>query len=239
MKSILIAMILLSSSLLLAETESPINAESSSEKGKQDTGNKKKFERFSFSLGAGYTYFTGNRGVIYEEDDPSLAAEISIFQNESVAFSFGVSRSEHHMVINHNVESFDMGGLGLVETNLLNTHLGVRFYPVQESRLFGVMNPYIQPQMDYWLKKDKFVDHETLEDQSSTAFGFGAKLGLEFSLGAKGSFIDLSGSYHRVSFDDDSNGDYAPIWPPKNPKEKTNDLSGDVVNFGLSYVAKF
>lgn len=190
---------------------------------------------FSFQLGLGTTTFTGNRGLAYEDQDPSFNFGVSYFINFRNAVTMGIEYSQHSMFVDYKTILNDTNALGNIQVRMLRSFFGYRYY-FDTSDLGTAItwsNPYLTCRMEYWYQKNKFMDVDNIESLTGGGIGTSFGGGLEFPVQIKESYIGLEGLYHSVNFFDKYTADYQSSDGNQGGYE---DLSGGVISVMVSYV---
>lgn len=212
---------------------------------------------FSINMGMGFTTFTKNRGLAFEDNNPSFNFGLVYFLDFQNAFVMGISLSQHIAF----VDSFTNGSkdeqIRSVEQNMLRPYLGFRYYidTTDLGTAITYSNPYFVGRLEYWYNTTNFPENDRLSstsDGSGVGTGFG--FGLEFPIEIKESYFNVEFLYHIVNFGDKYTQDYRRIPPgeeslscttgPGNTQKcsSTNgyqDLTGDVITLMFNYVISF
>ncbi|MAX66544.1 MAG: hypothetical protein QF441_10435 [Bacteriovoracaceae bacterium] len=202
---------------------------------------------FGVNLGLGFTTFTDNRGLAYNDNHPTFSFSLLYFINFQNAIILGVEYSKHTMLIDTYVNGSPNQIIGAVETNMTRPFIGFRYY-LDTSDLGTAItysNPYFVGRMEYWYQTNVFAERENLSDQSGGGLGTGVGFGLEFPIELKKRYINVEFLYHRVNFFDKFTRDYRQI--PDDPNRTDDegniliseygfdDLRGDVLSLVINY----
>ena len=190
---------------------------------------------FSFQLGLGTTTFTGNRGLAYEDQDPSFNLGVSYFINFHNAVTLGVEYSQHNMFIGIPTLLNDTQPIGNVQVGMLRTFMGYRYY-IDTGDLGTAItwsNPYLTGRIEYWYQKNKYIDADNIDSLGGGGLGTSIGAGLEFPVQIRESYVGLELLYHSVNFFDKYTSDYQAADGSNGGYE---DLSGDVISVMVAYV---
>lgn len=216
-----------------------------------DSANQLEDERFfshgrfyTFSFNTGLTTFTGNRGLVTEDDNPSWGLQVSYFLNFRVSYQLGIEFSKHSMFFSGS--TFGSGAdrvYQLIEVSMLRPYFGVRYH-IDTSNLNTALtysNPYLTARLEYWYQKNKFSGQEEfIPTESGGGIGLGIGGGLEFPIVLREYYIGIEFLYHTVNFFDKETIQYRELetdTPVSNPTvESIEDLTGDAFTFMVSYI---
>lgn len=201
---------------------------------------------FAFNIGLGFTTFDGNRGLAYENENPTYTLYFTFFQNFQSAFTLGFAFSKHSFflpdaTIEYRVSSEATtsgigAGPGMVDVSMLRTFCGIRHY-IDTSNLGTAItwsNPYLAGRLEYWYTTNKFIDQKnSITDDSGGGFGFALGFGLEFPVKLKENYIGFEVLYHTVAFHDKYSQAYRPFDDNGTGYE---DLDGSAYTTLVSYV---
>ena len=196
-----------------------------------------RYGRFvNFHIGLGFTSFTGNRGIAYEDDNPSFGLGLTYFLDFQNAFVLGFQYSRHRMFINTFVNQYPNEVLGAVETQMLRPYFGYRYY-VDTSDLGTALtysNPYVVGRVEYWYQTNTFRNRD-IDDDAGGNIGTSLGFGFEFPIEIKETYLNAEFLYHFATFFDELTQDYRQI--PDNPDSTGgfNDLRGNVLSLFFSY----
>lgn len=185
---------------------------------------------FTFSFSLGLTTFTGNRGIVYENQNPSYGLQLSVFRDFQTAVSMGIAFSRHTMFFEQtNLEGFSGEAPGLVQVGQLRVYVGYKYY-IDTANLGTAItysNPYLTGRLEYWYTTNKFIDNPNIGNRSGGGLGVGLGGGLEFPIKLKESYLGVEVLYHNVNFDDKNTGAFQPA---------IDDLSGAAITTMMSYI---
>ncbi len=185
---------------------------------------------FTFSFALGLTSFTGNRGIVYENEHPSYGIQLSIFKGFQTAISLGIGFSRHNMYFNQtDLEGFNGEAPGFVQVSQLRVYTGYKYY-IDTANLGTAItysNPYFTTRLEYWYTTNKFIDNENIANRNGGGLGVGMGGGLEFPIKLKESYLGVEVLYHNVNFFDKNTGSY---------RDVVDDLGGDAVTTMVSYI---
>lgn len=207
-----------------------------------------RYSRFvSLNLGVGYTTFTGNRGLAYEDNHPSFGLGLMYFLDFQNVFVMGLEYSQHTMFIDTHVVGHPNQIIGAVVTKMLRPYFGFRYY-IDTSDLGTAItysNPYFVGRLEYWYQTNTFPERDNLSDQAEGGIGLGFGAGLEFPIEIKKSYFNVEFLYHTVNFFDKYTRDYRKIEPgTRSSDDEANfpseygyeDLTGNVISIFCNYV---
>ncbi|MCY4643036.1 MAG: hypothetical protein OXB88_00295 [Bacteriovoracales bacterium] len=190
---------------------------------------------FALNLGIGFTDFTGNRGLAYENSPPSTNFGLMAFTSFHVAFLLGFAQSKHSMFFSEKVQK-DPGEegkpLGLIDVNTFRTYVAFRYYidTTDLTTALTYSNPYFSLRFEHWNLANKFIDRDDIADERGGGMGIGFGWGLEFPVKLKRSYINYEFLVHTVNFYDRLTNDY---------QDAYTDLDGvgvsNVVNYVISW----
>ena len=83
---------------------------------------------FTVGIGFGLTTFTGNRGIAYEDENPTYAFSLHPFLDFNTAFGLGLEFSKHHFFIDESTHGYNGNPPGAVEVRLLRFFFDLRHY---------------------------------------------------------------------------------------------------------------
>lgn len=190
---------------------------------------------YSFNLSLGVTTFTGNRGVAYEDQHPTLGFSLIYFLNFRVAFGMGFALSKHYFVINDKVIGFQLdGGPGLIEVNMFRTYITYRYYldTFDLGTAITYANPYVVGRLEFWNQTNKFTDQPSIPNDSNGAIGASGGIGFEFPMELKESYINVEVLYHSVNFRDSNSQLYRPV---EGSSGGYDDLQGAAITTMVGY----
>ncbi|MDA8792062.1 hypothetical protein N9N67_02380 [Bacteriovoracaceae bacterium] len=168
---------------------------------------------YSVNLGIGKTSFTGNRGLAYEDDDPSYVISLNYFLNFQTSFIMGIEYSKHTMFIDTYVNGSRGEIVGAVETAFIRPFMGFRYY-IDTTNLntpITYSNPYFTARIEYWYQTNTFPENDNLDDENGGGLGSGVGGGLEFPIELKSRYINVEFLYHWVNYFDRNTMDYRKI----------------------------
>ncbi len=193
---------------------------------------------YSMAFGGGYTMFFGNRGDIYQGNDPSYAFALNYFSDFHNSYGIGFEYSTHHMFLKYSTEKYKYSGTsegaGWVDVKMLRVFFSFRHY-IDTANLGTAItwaNPYLTGRLEYWYVSNSFIDQDDTPDFSGGGFGFGFGGGLEFPIKIKESYIGLEVLLHSVNFHDKNTSNFAPVG---DSNYGWNDLTG----MGLSVITTY
>ncbi|MAZ48195.1 MAG: hypothetical protein CME65_06510 [Halobacteriovoraceae bacterium] len=204
---------------------------------------------FGINLGLGTTTFTDNRGLAYEDNDPSYHFSLIYFLDFQTAFVMGLEYSQHTMFIDTFVVGSPDEIIGAVVTSFLRPFFGYRYY-IDTSDLGTAItysNPYFVGRIEYWYQTNEFPEEEGLDDENGGGLGTGVGFGLEFPIELKQSYFNIEFLYHFVNYFDKFTDDYRQIPDdlerddPNNPGQKLestygyDDLRGGSLTIMMNY----
>lgn len=198
---------------------------------------------FAVNLGLGLTTFTGNRGLAYRDNHPTLAFSLMYFMNFQNVFVMGFEFSKHTAFIDTHVAGYPDQIIGQIQTSMLRPFFGFRYY-IDTSDLGTAITyskPYFVGRIEYWYQTNTFPEAEGVSDQSEGGIGSGFGFGLEFPIEVKKTYLNIEFLYHSVNFFDKFTGDYRQIPPEqiKDPNKPStfgyDDLTGDVLSVVVNY----
>lgn len=198
---------------------------------------------FGVNLGLGMTTFTGNRGKVFQDQNPSYAFSLMYFLDFQNVFIMGFEYSKHFYLIDTFLNGSQNELLGLVEQSFLRSFFGFRYYIDTQDLGTAITysNPYLVGRFEYWYQTTSFEDRVNRSDEKEGAVGFGIGAGLEFPIKIKESYFNVEFLYHIVAFDDKYSQDYAAIPDSSSSSNRTdsgkgvNDLRGDVITIFAAY----
>ena len=193
---------------------------------------------FSVNLGGGFTTFTGNRGVAYEDNHPTFHLSMNYFLDFQSAIILGLEYSKHTMILDTLVNGYDnQGALGAVVTDFTRVFIGYKYYvdTTDLGTAITYSNPHLIGRLEYWYQTTKFIDKQGLPKDSGGGIGTGVGFGLDFPVEIKKSYIGIEALYHVVNFYDKFTQDFRQI--PGDPESTYGyeDLTGNVLTFIISY----
>jgi hypothetical protein len=207
---------------------------------------------YSVMLGIGFTTFTDNRGIAYEDNHPSFNFGLLYFLDFQNAFIMGIAYSKHTMFIDTYVNSSPTQIIGAVETNMLRPYVGFRYYidTTDLGTAITYSNPYFVGRVEYWYQTNVFTERDGFSDKEGGGLGMGIGAGLEFPIEIKKTYFNVEFLYHTVSFFDKYTQDYRQI--PADDISQTgcnggpcesdygyDDLRGDVITIMFNYVISY
>lgn len=206
---------------------------------------------YSINMGVGFTTFTGNRGLAFEDNHPTFHFGLTYFLDFQSAFVMGISLSQHIAFVDSFVELSGSEELGSIEQNMLRPYFGFRYYIDTQDLGTAITysNPYLVGRIEYWYSTTNFPDNSfsSTDDGSGVGAGFGA--GLEFPIEIKKTYFNVEFLYHIVQFGDKFTSDYRmrPAEDIENvcgddPCESGRgyqDLTGDVITLMFNYVISY
>lgn len=210
---------------------------------------------YSINLGLGFTTFTGNRGLAFEDNNPTFNFGLVYFLDFQNAFVMGIALSQHVAFIDSVTQGSPSVKFRSVEQNMLRPYFGFRYYvdTTDLGTAITYSNPYLVGRIEYWYNTTNFPENEDLsstDDGSGVGSGFG--FGLEFPIEIKKTYFNVEFLYHIVNFGDKFTQDYRRVpsgeeeqlCGPNNDEacESTNgyqDLTGDVLTIMFNYVISY
>lgn len=217
-----------------------------------------RYSRFySINLGIGFTTFTGNRGLAFEDNNPSFNFGLVYFLDFQNAFVMGIALSQHIAFIDSFTNGSKSEQIGRIEQNMLRPYIGFRYYvdTTDLGTAITYSNPYFVGRLEYWYNTTNFPDNKkfsSTSDGSGVGTGFGA--GLEFPIEIKKTYFNVEFLYHIVNFGDKYTQDYRKIPEGKEATacsgggtsqeacKSTNgyqDFKGDVITLMFNYVISY
>ena len=218
-----------------------------------------RYSRFySINIGMGFTTFTGNRGLAFEDNHPSFNFGLVYFLDFQNAFVMGITLSQHIAFVDSYVTGSSSQQLKTIEQNMLRPYFGFRYYvdTTDLGTAITYSNPYFVGRIEYWYNTTNFPENDKLsstDDGSGVGTGFG--VGLEFPIEIKKTYFNVEFLYHIVNFGDKYTTDYRRI--PDGEEEDTcsteggtstsecastngyQDLRGDVLTLMFNYVISY
>ena len=185
---------------------------------------------FTFSFALGLTSFTGNRGIVYENEHPSYGIQLSVFRDFQTAISIGIGFSRHNMYFDQtNLEGFNGEAPSFVQVSQLRVYTGYKYYldTANLGTAITYSNPYLTARLEYWYTTNKYIDNENIPNRNGGGLGVGLGGGLEFPIKLKESYLGVELLYHNVNFVDKNSGSYKPV---------IDDLGGDAFTTMMSYI---
>lgn len=166
---------------------------------------------FTFNILLGLTSFDGNRGLAYQNDNPSYGLSLFYFLDFQHSFGLGISFSKHHMFIDQPTFKYAQP-IGMIEISLFRSFFSYRYHIDTTSLGTAITysNPYIISRLEYWNLTNKFISQLGLNNKSGGALGLGVGFGLEFPIEIKASYLGIEFLYHKIDFYDRHTTDYAP-----------------------------
>lgn len=198
---------------------------------------------FGLNLGVGVTTFTGNRGLAFQDNNPSYAMTLMYFINFQTVFVLGFEFSQHTAFIDTFVNGSPNELIGAIESSYLRSFFGIRHY-IDTTNLGTAItysNPYIIGRLEFWYQTNKFPENNNLSDETGSGLGTGFGFGLEFPIELKATYFNVEFLYHIVNFEDKFTQDYRQITDPNHDQANFpskfgfEDLTGDVLTFMISY----
>lgn len=202
---------------------------------------------FSVNLGAGFTTFTGNRGIAYDDNNPTFHLSTNYFMDFQQAVIIGVEFSKHTMIIDTLTNQYQTKNLGAVETDFTRLFVGYKYYvdTTDLGTAITYSNPYFVGRLEYWYQTNKFIDRQEFQKQKGGGLGSGVGVGLEFPVELKKSYVSVELLYHVVNFFDKNTQDYRRIeidnqaTPTVNERALSTygyeDLTGNVLSLMITY----
>ena len=216
-----------------------------------------RYSRFySINLGMGFTTFTGNRGLAFEDNHPSFNFGLVYFLDFQNAFVMGIALSQHVAFIDSTTTGSPTEPFRSVEQNMLRPYFGFRYYvdTTDLGTAITYSNPYFVGRVEYWYNTTNFPENEGFSsDDDGSGIGTGFGFGLEFPIEIKKTYFNVEFLYHIVNFGDKYTQDYRPIPPGEEedscgttgdqPCESSRngyqDLTGDVLTLMFNYVISY
>lgn len=206
-----------------------------------------RYSRFAtVNLGVGFTTFDGNRGLAYEDNNPSFGISVMYFLDFQNVFIMGFEYSRHTMFIDTFVNGYRDQIIGAVETSFLRPFIGIRYY-VDTSDLGTAItysNPYFTGRLEYWYQTNQFTERNDISDQNGGGIGLGFGVGLEFPIEIKKSYFNIEFLAHTVNYFDAFTQDYRKI--PDGQEVDGNasefgydDLTGNAYSIFMNYAISF
>ena len=209
-----------------------------------------RYSRFySVMLGLGYTTFTGNRGLMFEDNHPSFNFGLLYFLNFQNAFVMGLSYSSHTAYIDTYVFGSQTEIIGQIDSNMLRAYMGFRYYvdTTDLGTAITYSNPYFVGRVEYWYQTVLFPDLDSKSKDDNGGLGTGVGFGLEFPVEIKESYFNVEFLYHIVLLRDKNTSDYAQIPSEQEDQDSCggsvceseygyDNLSGDVITIMFNYV---
>jgi hypothetical protein len=192
---------------------------------------------FSVNLGAGFTTFTGNRGLAYTDNNPTFHLSTNFFLDFLQVVFLGVEYSRHTMVLDTRVRGFpQLERLGAVVTDMTRVFVGYKYYidTTDLGTAITYSNPHFIGRLEYWYQTNRYIDHPELARGKGGGLGSGVGVGLEFPVELKQSYISVEALYHVVNFYDKFTQDYRQIDEPDSTYGY-NDLTGSVLSLIITY----
>ena len=201
---------------------------------------------FSVNVGGGFTTFTGNRGMAYDDNHPTFHLSTNYFLDFQKVIALGIEYSKHTMILDTVVNGYPtQGRLGAVVTDFTRVFVGYKYYidTTDLGTAVTYSNPHFIGRLEYWYQATKFLDKESLPDDSGGGIGTGLGFGLEFPIELKQSYISVEALYHVVNFYDKFTQDFRqvvdnPSTPANEAADSTygfEDLTGNVFSLIFTY----
>lgn len=168
---------------------------------------------FSFNVGAGLTWFDGNRGIAYSNLPPSFSLGFTFFKDFQTALNLGLEYSKHSFFLPGPTIGYPFIQLGkglMIDVSMLRAFLGYRFY-VDTANLGTAItyaNPYLIGRMEYWYQTYQYVGQSNLPKDTGGGIGLALGGGLEFPIEIKESYWGLEFLLHSVNFWDKNSTRY-------------------------------
>lgn len=194
---------------------------------------------FSFNVGAGLTWFDGNRGIAYENLPPSYNLGFTFFKDFQTALNLGIEFSKHSFFIGGPTQGYPgfSTGVGLIEASLLRVYFGYRYY-IETANLGTAItysNPYFIGRLEYWYENNKFVDQSNVPQESGGGLGMAFGFGLEFPIEIKESYWGIECLLHSVNLPDKNTNRYQPS-PVGSTGPGYDDLGGNAYSVMINYI---
>lgn len=194
---------------------------------------------FSVNVGGGFTTFTGNRGVAYEDNHPTFHLSTNYFLDFQKVINLGIEYSKHTMILDTVVNGYSDGNkpLGAVVTDFTRVFVGYKYYidTTDLGTAVTYSNPHFIGRLEYWYQSTKFIDRKTIPDDSGGGLGTGLGFGLEFPIELKQSYISVEALYHVVNFYDKFTQDFRQVPGNANSTYGYEDLTGNVISLIFTY----
>lgn len=167
---------------------------------------------FHFDVGLGLTTFGGNRGLAWEDENPTFNLGLHYFMDFHSSFGLGIEYSKHFMILDEPVNYYPVA-VGLIDISILRFYFAYRYYvdTADLGTAITYSNPYATLRLEYWYKTEKYIDKDDKENETDGAVGFGLGGGLEFPIEMKKSYVNLEFLFHIVYFSDKYTIAYRPI----------------------------
>lgn len=215
-----------------------------------------RYSRFySINLGVGFTTFTGNRGLAFEDNHPTFNFGLVYFIDFQNAFVMGIALSQHVAFVDSFTNGSPSEKIGRIELNVLRPYFGFRYYldTADLGTAITYSNPYFVGRLEYWYSTLNFPDNNDFSsDSDASGVGAGFGVGLEFPIELKKTYFNVEFLYHIVNFKDKFTQDYRRIEPGEELQicgegkneacSSTNgyqDLNGDVITIIFNYVISY
>lgn len=199
---------------------------------------------FGVNLGVGLTTFSGNRGLAYTDEHPTLHFSVMYFFDFQSALNLGFEYSKHYMTMDTYTAGSGTDTYGLIDISMLRPFIGYRYYidTADLGTAITYSNPYFVGRLEYWYQTNKFRERSNFSDQSGGGIGVGLGFGLEFPIELKKTYFNVEFLWHNVSFFDKYTDDYRqypdgqhPDDPDKLSEYGFDDLTGYVYSLMMSY----
>lgn len=192
---------------------------------------------FQAMLGLGLTTFSGNRGIAYEDNNPTFHLSVAFFLGFQSALTLGLEYSKHTMFLDTKTNVYRDEIVGAVETNFLRPFIGFRYYldTTDLGTAITYSNPHFIARFEYWYQTNKFIDRPTIEDQDGGGIGLGVGVGLEFPLELKVSYISVEFLVHQVNYFDKFTQDYRQDPSLEGSDFGYDDLAGNAFSLMITY----
>lgn len=221
-----------------------------------------RYSRFySINLGMGFTTFTGNRGLAFEDNHPSFHFGLLYFLDFQNAFVMGLALSQHIAFLDSYTTGSPTQRIRSIEQNMLRPYFGFRYYvdTTDLGTAITYSNPYFIGRIEYWYVTTNFPENKDFSsDEDASGMGTGFGFGLEFPIEIKKTYFNVEFLYHKVNFGDKFTTDYRRI--PSGQEENAcgtdnnpdssgtspcrsengyQDLNGDVITLMFNYVISY
>lgn len=187
---------------------------------------------FSVNLGGGFTTFTGNRGVAFDDNPPTFHLSVNYFLDFQSSILLGVEYSKHTMILDTRVNGYpNIERLGAVVTDMTRVFTGYKYYidTTDLGTAITYSNPHFIGRLEYWYQTNDFIDQDSIPKDKGGGIGTGLGVGLEFPIELKKAYVSVEFLYHVVNFYDKFTQDYRQI--PDDPDTTDNESEGSTYGF--------
>ncbi|MGI4992649.1 hypothetical protein ACRXCV_08475 [Halobacteriovorax sp. GFR7] len=189
---------------------------------------------FSFSMAIGYTTWSGNRGMLYEDLPPTFGLTIQYFSDFQSAWNIGFAYSKHNITLTYPTQGIQQFPTS-VDISMLRFYFGYRYY-IDTSNLGTAItysNPYLTARFEYWYEQEKITNQDGEVEDSYGGVGIALGGGLEFPIKIKESYVNVEALVHSVALQDVRTIKYAPA---TKGGPGVSDLTGFAFTLMVGYV---